>query len=129
MPILLTVVSHMLSPREEAVHLPERRRGTNGAILTGSMVGTVDGAVGMAHGAAGTPDGVAGQDRSSGLTSSAISWRSRSGRTRILTPSGLTGIGLCGTLYSGRARTTGQPMPSDQTIMTFMANTHTATAA
>src|SRR5215471_12789222 len=99
MTILLMAVAHMLSRREEAVHLPERRRGTDGATLTGSMVGTGDGAVGIADGAAGTPDGVAGQDRSSGLTSSAISWRSRSGRIRILTPSGLTGIGLCGTLY------------------------------
>ncbi len=80
----------------------------------------------MADGAAGTAGGAAGLDQCSGRTSSAISSPSRSGLTPTSTRSGVTGIYLYGTPYSGPARTTPtvQPMPMVQTIMTSTVYTH-----
>src|SRR5262245_42020197 len=102
--------------REPKVRSPERRPGTNGAILTGSPAG--------ADGAAGMVAGVAGSDRFSGLTSSAISWPSRSGLTPISIPSGHMGIGLCGTPCSGLVPITVRPMDTVRAMMS-MADTHT----
>src|SRR5262245_43360784 len=107
--------------REPKVRSPERRPGTNGAILTGSPAG----AAGTADGAAGMAAGVAGSDRFSGRTSSAISWPSRSGLTPISTPSGHTGIGLCGTPCAGVVPITFRAMGTVRAMMS-MADTHTA---
>src|SRR5262245_14799328 len=109
-----------LLQREPKVRSPERRPGTNGAILTGSPAG----ADGMADGAAGMVAGVAGSDRFSGLTSSAISWPSRSGLTPISIPSGHMGIGLCWTPCSGLVPITVRPMDTVRAMMS-MADTHT----
>src|SRR3974390_3581040 len=120
----------MLSRQVPLVRSPEGRLGADGAILIGTRAGMVDGVAGVAGmvvGAGGTPDGVAGLDRSSGPTSSAISWPSRFGLTPISTPSGLTAICLSGTPYSGPVpiTSTAQGMRMVQTIMIFTADTPT----
>src|SRR5262249_49427861 len=103
------------------VRSPERRPGTNGAILTGSPAG----AAGTADGAAGMAAGGAGSDRVSGRTSSAISWPSRSGLTPISTPSGPMGVGLFWAPGSGLVAITVRPMGTVRAMMS-MADTHTA---
>src|SRR3974390_3118933 len=115
----------MLSRQAPLVRSPEGQLGADGAILIGTRAGMVDGVAGMVVGAGGTPDGVAGLDRSSGPSSSSISWPSRFGLTPISTPSGLTAIRLSGTPYSGPdpITPTAQPMCMVQTIMILMANT------
>src|SRR5262245_15626904 len=73
-------------------------------------------------GAAGTEGGAVGPDQFFGLTSSAISWPSRSGLMAITHRSGATAMSSFGMPYSGPVPTT----PMVQATMMFTAGMDTA---
>src|SRR5262249_53879174 len=85
--IFPTLTDHMVARCAPPLQWAVRPPGANGVILIGA--------------AAGTEDGAGGPDQYFGLTSSAISWPSRSGLTATTPRSGATAIHSSGMPFSG----------------------------